>query len=102
VLWEGSRSYKRHFYWLRRAGGAGGKSDVARDGNKFTVTEGASGLSIMVNEKMIKFDQPVVVVDEKGTELFNGKVPYSLVTLVESIDVKKDPELCFPGRIDLK
>ncbi len=101
VLWEPSRSYKRHFYWLRCDGGHHGEIDVARDGNKFTVTGDAGKVRIMVNEKMIKFDQPVSVKDAEGKELWSGKVPYSLVAMLESIEAKRDPEMWFSGWIDL-
>jgi predicted esterase len=100
VLWETTRPYKRHFYWLRSE--SGGKFDVARDGNRFTVTEGGAGLRIMLNDRMVKMDQPIVVVDAGGKELFNGPATYSLVATLESIDVKKDPEMWFSGWVELK
>lgn len=99
VLWEPSRSYKTDFYWIHSAGN--GKFDVARDGNKFTVTSG-SGLTILVNDKMVKLDQPVVVVDAAGKELFNAKVAPSLVVMLESIGRRKDPEMWFTGAIEVK
>ena len=101
VLWEPSRSYKKHFYWIRKTS-TGGQVDVQRDGNKFTVTGSSSDITIMLNEKMVKLDQPVVVVNDKGEELFNGKVGYSLVAMAESIDAKKDPEMWFPAWVTLK
>lgn len=101
VLWDQSRGWKRHFYWLRCDGGHRGVLDVARDGNTFTVTGDVGNVRIMVNEKMIKFDQPVSVKDAEGKELWGGKVPYSLVAMVESIDAKRDPEMWFSGWIDL-
>ncbi len=101
VLWEPTRTYKRHFYWLRHADPGSGRYDVKRDGNRFTVASGGSGLTLMVNEKMVKFDQPVTVVDAEGKELFQGRVPYSLLPMIESIDAKRDPELWFSGWIRL-
>jgi predicted esterase len=101
VLWEPSRSYKKHFYWIRKTS-TGGQVDVQRDGNKFTVTGSSGGITIMLNEKMVKLDQEITVVDDKGAELFKGKAPYSLVAMVESIDAKKDPEMWFPAWIELK
>lgn len=100
VLWEPSRSTKKHFYWIR-AEDASGRFDVQRDGNRFVVTGRATGISILLNEKMVKLDQPIVVVDEKGTELFNGKARHSLVAMLESIATKKDPEMWFPASIRL-
>lgn len=101
VLWEPSRSYKRHFYWIKKDSG-GGQVDVARDGNTFTVTGSSSGITILLNEQMIKFDKPVVVKNDKGEELFNGLVPYSLTVLAETIDAKRDPNSWFCGAVDLK
>lgn len=102
VLWEPSRKYKRHFYWLRLESPGGGQYDVARDGNKFTVKGDAGGLSLLLNEKMVKFDQPVVVTDDQGKELFNGTVKPSLVAAIETIDARKDPELWFSAWVELK
>lgn len=101
VMWEPSRSYKQDFYWIHSTSG-GGKFDVERDGNKFTVREGASSLSIYLNDKMVKFDQPVVVVDGSGKELFNAPVKPSLAVMLDSIGKRKDPEMWFTARIDLK
>ncbi len=102
VLWHSSRAYKRHFYWVRRPAAGGSDVDVERDGNKITVRAGGDGLWLMVNEKMIKFDQPVQVIDDKGKELSNAKVAYSLRAVVESIAAKNDPEMWFSGWIELK
>ncbi len=99
VLWEPTRSYKKHFYWVKKSS-TGGQVDVQRDGNKFTVT-GTTDITIMLNEKMVKLDQPIVVVNDKGEELFNGKVGYSLVAMVESIAAKNDPEMWFSAWIPL-
>ena len=103
VLWDPSRKYKNHFYWLRRGGSAGGPFDVARDRktNTFTVTGTTSGLTIMVNKKMIDRKKEVVVKSADGKELWKGKVGYSLLALVESIDAKKDTEMWFDGWIRL-
>ncbi|MBI2923914.1 MAG: hypothetical protein HYY18_22880 [Planctomycetes bacterium] len=101
VVWEPSREYKRHFFWVKSADG-NGLVDVQREGNRFTVTGRAAGLTLLLNEKMVKFDQPVVVVDDAGKELFNGKVKLSLLAMAETIDVKRDPEMWFAGWVELK
>lgn len=99
VLFEPSRSYKTDFYWIRASGG--GKYDVEREGNRITVHEG-SGVTIFLNEKMVKYDQPVVVVDGSGKELFNGTVKLSLAVMLETIGARKDPEMWFTAAIALK
>lgn len=103
VLWEPSRSYKNHFYWLHRREGAKGPFDVQRvpRKNTFTVTGSTRGLSIMVNKKLIDYRKEVVVKDATGKELFRGKVRPSLVTLVTSVAAKLDVEMYFDGVIDL-
>ncbi len=101
VLWEPSRAWKRTFYWVQGDPAHRGVYDVQREGNKFTVTGDARGLSILLNEKMVKFDQPVVVVDDKGAELFNAKVAPSLAAAVLSIDSAHDTEMWFTARVQL-
>ncbi len=101
VFWEPTRAYQRHCFWLRHPSPGGAKYDVARDGNRFTVTGGAGGLSILLNEKMVKFDQPVVVVDETGKELVQARPRHSLLPLVESLDAKRDPEMWFSAWVEL-
>ncbi len=101
VLWEPSRAWKRTFYWIQGDPGHRGVYDVQREGNKFTVTGDARGLSILLNEKMVKFDQPVIVVDDKNAELFNAKVLPSIAATVLSIDSSHDTEMWFTARIAL-
>jgi hypothetical protein len=100
VLWEPSREYTKYFYWIRTLS-MRERIDVRREGNKFIVTGSSSSISILLNEKMVKFDQPVIVTDDQGNELFHGKATYSLVVMVESIDAKRDPEMWFSSRIAL-
>ncbi|NUN49696.1 MAG: hypothetical protein HUU15_12790 [Candidatus Brocadiae bacterium] len=99
VLFEATRSYKTEYYWLRSGGG--GLADVERDGNTFTVRSG-SGLTILLNEKMVKMDQPVVVKDAAGKELAGGKPRLSLVTMLRSIGERRDPEMWFSAEIEVK
>ena len=51
---------------------------------------------------MVKFDQPVVVVDGEGKELFNGMVKPSLTVMLDTIGKRKDPEMWFTGEVILK
>ncbi len=102
VLWHSSRKFKKHCYWVRRPEGLGKNVDIERDGNKFTVTGARGGLWIMVNDKMVKYEESVQVVDEKGVELYKGLVKYSLAAMLESIAAKNDPEMWFSGWIPLK
>lgn len=100
VLWHSMRDYKRHFYWLARTDAAG-PFDVARDGNTFTVTGASRGLAILLNKKMVRYDQDVIVKSDSGAELFKGRVRPSLRATLESIAAKRDLEMWFDAWIVL-
>jgi len=97
VVWEGSRSYKRFFFWLKKEK-PGGLVEAKRDGNTIALTGSTGGLEVLLSEKMVKFADPVVVTVD-GKEVYNAKVTYSLVTLVESVAAKNDPEMYFVARV---
>ncbi len=102
VLWEPSRSYKRDFYWLHLAQSrSSGQLDVSREGNTFTVRGNPAGLSLMLNSEMIDYDEPVVVVDGNGVELYNGPVYRSIVALADSIAARCDLEMWFDGALEI-
>jgi len=95
VVWEPTRPYKRHFYWVKSEGG--GAVDVKLEGQKIVLK--GSGVTLFLNEKMVKFSEEVTVVDPTGKELWKSKPSLSLVALVESIAVKRDLESIFTARI---
>jgi predicted esterase len=97
VVWEGSRPYKRFFYWLKKER-PGGLVEAKLDGQTVALTGSTAGLEVLLSEKMLKFGEPVVVTAD-GKEVHNGKVKYSLVALVESIAAKNDPEMYFVARV---
>lgn len=98
VLWEGSRAYKRHFYWLKREAGFGGQIEARRAGNKITLAGSLRGVSVLLNEKMVDFSKPVIL-EVDGKEVFNAKVEPSLATLVETFDARHDGELIFTATV---
>ncbi len=100
ILWERSRSYKTHFYWLKNET-ARDLIDVQRKGNEFTVAGAVTGTWIFLNHKMVDLKKPVVV-RHGNSVLVNRVVAYSLVALAESIRARNDPEMYFTARIDLK
>ncbi len=97
VLWEGSRSYKQFFYWLKRER-PGGLVEAKIDGNTIELTGSTTGLEILLNDKLVKLGEPVVVKVD-GQERHNAKVKYSMVALAESIAAKNDPEMVYVARI---
>ena len=95
MIWEPSRAYKQHFYWLKSEGA--GRVEAQIDGQKITLKGGRA--TILLSEKMVKFAEEVTVVDGSGAQLWKGKPAPSLVALVESIAVKQDPEMVFTAQI---
>ncbi|MDZ7815364.1 MAG: hypothetical protein U5N86_04960 [Planctomycetota bacterium] len=88
------------FYWLA-GDGLTGKVVVTRDGNTIEIEEGSpSGLTLLLNEEFIDFDEPVVV--KRGDEeLFNGKVTRSLAVMIETYVARADKALTFTAKITL-
>jgi hypothetical protein len=97
VLWEGGPSYKKSLYWLYR-NEPGSLVEAKLDGNTIALDGDTNGLEILISEKMVKMTEPVVVTVNRK-EVHNAKVKYSIITLVESIAARNDPEMYFVGRI---
>jgi predicted esterase len=98
VIWEPSRPYKQHFYWIKSDGA--GRVEAKLDNQKITVK--GSIESVFLNERMVKYAEDVEVIDPGGSVLWKGKPALSLVALVESIAVRQDPEMIFTSRIRLR
>jgi predicted esterase len=102
VIWSPHRSYKKCFYWLKATGGNRGSRVVAKiDKGKIIVEGSASGLEIMINDKMGVSMSREIVVEKDGAEVFKGAVRYSIATLLESYESHRDPEYYFYGRVKL-
>jgi dienelactone hydrolase len=95
VIWEPSRAYKQHFYWLKSEGG--GRVEALLEGQKITIKGGHP--TIFLHEKMVKFAEEVTVVDAGGAQLWKGRPALSLAALVESIAVRQDAEVVFTAQI---
>ena len=71
---------------------------MKRKGNTFEVIGEPGGLWIYLNRHNCDLKKPVVV-KVGGKTVHDGLAKFSLVTLIESIGVRKDPELVFIARI---
>ena len=99
VLWERSRDYKTAFYWIGKRRGRA-RVDVQRNENSFVVDGDWGGVTIFLNDRMVDLKKPIQVRAGNKT-LVNRTVPLSLVTLIESIRERNDPEMYFTARIEL-
>jgi pimeloyl-ACP methyl ester carboxylesterase len=98
VIWEPSRSYKQHFYWLKSEGS--GRIEAKLENQKITLKGSVN--TVFLNEKMLKYAEEVVVADAGGSVLWKGKPALSLAALVESIAVRQDPEMIFTAQVRLR
>jgi len=106
VLWQPVLSYKRMFYWLYwRHPQPGVLVDARIDKpNEIDLDLGGgerAGFSLLLDDRLVDLSREVVV-REGGEERFRGKVPLTLSTMLLTAVERRDPELIFPARIDLK
>ncbi len=102
VIWEPFRPYKRHFYWLKydAVDKKLSRIEAKIDGNKISLTGNTRGLTVFLNEKLVDLKKNVQV-SVDGVNKFNSTVLYSIVALVESIEIRKDPEMYFVSKVRL-
>lgn len=102
VVWEPSREFIRHFYWLRvERPQFFTRLEAAIDGNTIdlNLTGLNGGFSILLNEHLVDMSRPVTV-RCAGEQVFSGMVQPSLSAMIQSIEDKLDPGMWFWGRID--
>lgn len=102
LAWEPTRSFVRHFHWLRVERPAMFQRLEARiEGNTIDVTTRRlpGGFSLLLNERLVDLARPVTV-NVNGAEAFRGIVQPSITALLDSIDDKLDEQLEYTGRID--
>jgi len=97
VLWEGTRATKRFFFWLKREK-PGGSVEAKLDGNTIELAGSTTGLEILLNDRVVKLGEPVVVKVD-GQEKHNAKVKHSIVALVESAAARTDEQMIYVARI---
>ncbi|MBI4834541.1 MAG: hypothetical protein HY811_06965 [Planctomycetes bacterium] len=102
VIWEPTRIYKQIFYWLKTNNPQPGQRIEAKiDANKIFIQSDVTEFSVLLNDKLVDLKKPVVIT-VNADEKFNGLAGYSLRTLVETIDDKKDPEMYFTSQVKIK
>ncbi len=104
VVWQPTKFWKRHFYWLfwtEPATNALVVADLDREANAVHVTcdKSPKGLSVLLDDALLDLSREVVVTcnDE---EVYRGLPARSLATLLMT-GVRGDPDLTFDVRIPL-
>lgn len=101
VIWEQYRTYKKYFYWLKDESPKKGDYIEAKiKDNKISVNGDVSGLAVLINEKMVDLTKPLEV-EANGRTVCKNKIVQSLVTLVETIGARNDPEMYFIAQVRL-
>ncbi|MHC4973039.1 MAG: hypothetical protein ACYTG3_11975 [Planctomycetota bacterium] len=106
ILWQPVLSYKRMFYWIwweRPAPRAVVQVKIVKP-NEIEIDlagESRHGFKILLDDRLVDLAKEVVVRDG-SIEVFRGRVPYTLSTMLMTAAEKYDSEMIFPARIDLK
>jgi predicted esterase len=105
VVWEPRSARKRMFYWLARTGVPAGRIVAEVRGPNHIAVEVApgaeSGWAVLLDQRLVDLAREVRI-DVNGEERFRGVPPLTLAALVESVVERRDPELVFPARIELR
>ena len=106
VLWQPVLSYKRMFYWLwwdRPVPGAIVDVEITGENEIRVDLAGHSreGFRLLLDDRLVDLTKDVVV-REGGEEVFRGKVPLRLTTMLRTAAEKHDTEMIFPGEVALR
>ncbi len=102
LVWQPTLSWKHQFYWLwwdQPKLNCLLVAELDRDNNQISLSskENLSGLEILLDERMVDFDQPVSLL-VNGEEVLKTEVKPSLGTLFMT-SLHPDPQLQFIARI---
>lgn len=106
IVWEPVLSYKKMFYWLwwtrpdptlRIQAKAPGRNVIELD----LAGADRQGFKILLDDDLVDLSKEVVV-REGNDEIFRGKVPYTLSTMLMTAAERYDTENIFPARIDIE
>lgn len=105
IVWRQVGVLHDHFYWLAVPEGEAQMDDeitATRDGQTITLS-GPSGRTVLVrlNDDLADLDQPVRVVTEDGTVLFDAVAPRTEETIRKSIDEFGDFAMIYSAEIDV-
>ncbi|MEO1614836.1 MAG: transglutaminase domain-containing protein [Planctomycetota bacterium] len=105
VVWVQDDVLHHHFYWL------GVDADQAKKGTQIVASikgqeieiesKTADAVTIYLDDRLVDLDQPVTVRSGEKT-LFSGHVQRRIGDLLQQLESRADPALCFSARIDLR
>ncbi len=106
VLWQPVLSWKRMYYWLywaRPEPEVVVEVKITKPNEIDVDLGGASrqGFKLFLDNRLVDLSKEVIV-REGGDEVFRGKVPLTLSTMLLTAGEKYDRQNVFPARIDLK
>ena len=106
VVWESYYPGDTRSYWLANARAEREDLTVGEWDGKSTFrikSEAADldALAVLLDDRMTDLDRPVTVFLE-GKKVFEGVPQRTLLALMRSARARRDPELLFTARIDLK
>ncbi len=103
IVWNQSSVTHDRLYWLAVPAKEAAKGELViaeRDGQHVNIVkhDGVSDLVVMLNDRMLDLDQPVVVTAD-GREVFNGKARRTIGDLAATLAECGDPDLIFDARV---
>jgi hypothetical protein len=106
VVWKQSSVTHDQFYWLAMPKGEAKKDQLVvatRAGQRIEIekAEGVKTITILLNDKMVDLDQPVIVA-ANGKTIFEGKATRTIGSLSATLDERGDPMLVFPARVTVE
>ena len=104
IVWQPALAWKQQFYWLwwtKPVQGALVEAEIERAKNEIRVTcdRDAKGLEVLLDERLVDMSKDVTIL-LNGKEVFRGRPPWSLVTLVKTSQ-SGDDELCYGASVPL-
>ena len=106
IVWKQTGTPHDRFYWLAvpRSEARGDSLVIASytgQSIKIESVEGVSHLSIRLDDRMVNLDLPVTVTYQ-GRTLFEGTVPRTVDSIIQSLGDRGDPGLVFDSTINLE
>jgi hypothetical protein len=105
IVWRQVGIVHRHFYWLALPAGEGAIDDeivATRDGQTITLA-GPPGRTVLVrfDDEVADLDEPVEILAEDGTVLFEGPVERSAETIAKTTEEFGDPNMVFSAEVEV-
>jgi hypothetical protein len=105
IVWRQANAVHDRFYWLaaeKQTVHVGDEIIAERNGQAVTVKikAGKPRVKVRFNDAMVNLDEPVAIT-LGAKEVFNGKLPRTIVTLNRTIEDRGDPESIFAAEYEL-